>query len=158
SSKGLLSLVSRTHTCSGSCPELAASQALTGKQKSEAQQLSFEFWGLVKAAYRLASNQTTPDAKLRAEMFQTAQWTQRSEAAQSLQQMAARGAKGDLRLAALVRERQDLVAEWQQRDGARSAAVAQPPDKRNHHAEVANAARLAAIDTRIAEIDTTLKD
>src|SRR5262249_39155133 len=65
--------------------------------------------------------QTTPDAKLRAEMFQTAQWAQSSEAAQSLQQMAARGAKGDLRLAALVRERQDLVAEWQQRDGARSA-------------------------------------
>ena len=49
-------------------------------------------------------------------MFQTAQWAQGSEAAASLAQMAARGAKGDAALAALVRERQDLVAEWQKRD------------------------------------------
>ena len=36
-----------------------------------------------------------------------------SEAASSLAQMAARGAKSDTALAALVRERQDLVGEWQ---------------------------------------------
>jgi CHAT domain-containing protein/tetratricopeptide (TPR) repeat protein len=136
---------------------LAAGQALTGKQQSEAEQKSHRFWGLVKVAYRLASNQRIPDAKLRAEMFLTAQWAQSSEAAQSLQQMAARGAKGDPRLAALVRERQDLVTEWQQRDGARSTAVAQAPDKRDPQAEAANVARLAAIDTRIAEIDERLK-
>ena len=58
------------------------------------------------------------------EMFQTAQWAPSSEAAQSLAQMAARGAKGDPRLAALVRERQDLVAEWQKRDGLRNAGSA----------------------------------
>ena len=53
-------------------------------------------------------------------MFQTAQWAQSSEAAASLAQMAARGATGDPALAAIVRERQDLVAEWQKRDAARS--------------------------------------
>jgi hypothetical protein len=62
--------------------------------------------------------------------------------------MAARGAKGDAVLAALVRERQDLVAEWQKRDGARSTAVAQAPDKRDRSAEAANVARLAVIDAR----------
>ena len=40
-----------------------------------------------------------------------------SEAAQSLAQMAARGATGNPALAVLARERQDLVAEWQKRDG-----------------------------------------
>jgi CHAT domain-containing protein len=90
-------------------------------------------------------------------MFQTAQWAQSSEVAQSLQQMAARGTKGDPRLAAVVRERQDLVAEWQQLDGARSVAVAQAPDRRNPQVEAANAGRLAAIDTRIVEIDERLK-
>jgi hypothetical protein len=56
--------------------------------------------------------------------------------------MAARGAKGDSSLATIVRERQDLVAEWQKRAGARTTAVSQAPDKRDRAAEAANAARL----------------
>ena len=83
-------------------------------------------------------------------MFQTAQWAFASEAAASLAQMAARGAKGDPRLAPVARERQDLVAEWQRRDGARTAAVSQTPDKRDLAGEAGNLARLAEIDTRIA--------
>ena len=90
------------------------------------------------------------------EMFETAQWAQSSEAAASLAQMAAREAKGDDTLAQLVRQRQDLVAEWQKREGAHSAAVAQAPDKRDRLAEAAGVARLAAIDTQIAEIDKRL--
>jgi hypothetical protein len=49
-------------------------------------------------------------------MFQTAQWAQGSAAAQSLAQMAARGAKENTTLSSVVRERQDLVGEWQRRD------------------------------------------
>jgi hypothetical protein len=45
---------------------------------------------------------------LERETFQTAQWAHSSDAAASLAQMAARGAKGDPKLAAFVRERQDL--------------------------------------------------
>ena len=70
--------------------------------------------------------------------------------------MAARGAKGDPRLSALVREQQDLVTAWQKRDGARTAAIALPPDKRDPTGEAANADRLVAIEARIAEINKLL--
>ncbi len=131
--------------------------AVAGKKKTEAEQASWQFWELVKAASWLASEGGAPDAGLAREMFEAAQWAQSSEAAQSLAQMAARGAVGDAALAALVRERQDLVAEWQKRDSLRNAALGQAPDKRNAKAEAGNLARLAAIDARIAEIDEKLK-
>ena len=70
--------------------------------------------------------------------------------------MAARGSKGNAALAAVVRERQDLVAEWEKRDAERTAAVSQPPNKRNKETEAANAVRLTAIDERIATIDRGL--
>jgi CHAT domain-containing protein/tetratricopeptide (TPR) repeat protein len=134
---------------------LIVGQVLTGKSKSEAAQLSWQFWGLVKASHRLASKQDD-DTALAREMFQTAQWAQSSEAAESLTQMAARGAKGDPKLAAFVRERQDLVAEWQGRDQQRSVAVAQAPEQRNRKAESENVERLSVIDARIATIDKEL--
>jgi CHAT domain-containing protein/tetratricopeptide (TPR) repeat protein len=127
----------------------------TGKRQSEAAQYSWQFWGLVKAVYRLSSEQRD-ETSLPREAFQTAQWAQSSEAAQSLAQMAARGAKNDPKLAALVRERQDLVAEWQRRDQMRSAAFAQAPGNRGAAAEAENIARLAAMDRRIANIDERL--
>ena len=131
-------------------------QPMTGKKANEAEQLSFQFWGLVKAAHRLAAQSPGAEAMLASEMFQAAQWALSSEAAASLAKMAARGAKGNLVLAAQVRERQDLIEEWQKRDGARSAAVALPPDKRDRAAEAANLARLTAIDARIGQIDKRL--
>ena len=91
-------------------------------------------------------------------MFETAQWAQGSEAAASLAQMAARGAKGDPKLAVLARERQDLVAEWQRRDALRNAALGQESAKRNPQAEAKNNTRLAAIDARIKEIDKELAE
>ncbi len=135
---------------------MGTGQAITGKKKSEAEQLSWQFWGLVKAVHRLAPEGRTPDASATRETFLTAQWAAGSEAAQSLAQMAARGATGKPVLAVLARERQDLVAEWQKRDGLRNAALGQAPNKRDARAEAENQARLAAIDTRIAEIDGKL--
>jgi CHAT domain-containing protein/tetratricopeptide (TPR) repeat protein len=131
-------------------------QALTGKRKGEVEQQSGRFSGLVKVAHRLASQGRGDPATLLREMFQTAQWAQASEAAASLAQMAARGAKGDTALSRLVRDRQDLVGEWQRRDGARNLAVSQAPDRRDRAAEDADFARMAAIDARIAEIDRRL--
>ena len=133
-----------------------AAQALTGKKKNEAEQSSEQLRGLVKAANRLAPEGQAPDAGLTREMFQTAQWALSSEAAQSLAQMAARGASGDPRLAALARERQDLTAEWQKREELRNAALGQPADKRNAKAEAETLARLAELDARIGEIDKRL--
>ena len=133
-------------------------KALTGRGKSEAEQSNFEFQGLVRAAYRLAAEKSSAgaDASLIREMFQIAQWVQGSEAAASLAQMAARGAKGDPTLATIVRERQDLVAEWQKRDGARTATVSESPDKRDKAVEAVNGARITEIDARITDIDKRL--
>jgi CHAT domain-containing protein/tetratricopeptide (TPR) repeat protein len=135
---------------------LNTGQAITGKRKSETEQNDWQFWGLVKAVHRLAPEGTGPDAAVSREMFQTAQWALSSEAAQSLAQMAARGAKGDGALAVLVRERQDLVTEWQMRDAWRNAALGHEAATRDAKAEAETMARLAAIDARIAEIDKRL--
>jgi CHAT domain-containing protein/Tfp pilus assembly protein PilF len=131
-------------------------EAPTGKRQSEAEQADWEFQDLIKATYRLASERHD-NMRATHDLFQVAQWALSSEAAASLAEMAARGAKNDPRLAALVRERQDLVAEWQKRDQVRSRAVAQAPEERNAQADAENVARLAAIDARIAEIDKRLK-
>ena len=135
---------------------IGTAQAVTGKKKSEAEQLSWQFRDLVKAVYRLAPESSRPDATALVEMFQTAQWAVASEAAQSLAQMAARGAKGDPALAALVRERQDIVAEWQKRDELRNGWLGKASAKRNANAETENQVRLVAIENRIAEIDKEL--
>src|SRR5262245_9686429 len=102
--------------------------------------------------HRLATQgRVEPDADGRA-MFETAQWAQGSEAAASLAQMAARSAKGSSELSLLVRERQDLVNEWQAKDKQLIAAKSEPVASRNAVAEKALSGRLAAIDTRLAVI------
>ena len=132
-------------------------ETLMGKGKSEATRSSYQFFGLVKMVHRLATDGREADASLTREMFLTGQWAQASEAASSLAQMAARGATGDAGLSRLVRERQDLIADWQKRDGVRSAAVSQAPDKRNRAAETVNLAQLTEIEKQLADIDQRLK-
>src|SRR5262245_45961946 len=126
------------------------------KARGEVERSSHQFWALAKAVYRLEPQGRHPDPRRTDEAFQTAQWAMASDAAQALAQMAARGAKGNPALAVLVRERQDLVAEWQARDVARTAAVAKPPDQRDRAQEASNEARQAQIDARIAAIDQRL--
>ncbi len=133
-------------------------QALTGKIKQQTGQQEEVFWGFVKATYRQGMADPAQDAALAREAFQTAQWAAASEAAQSLTQMAARGAAGDPRLAALARARQDLIAEWHRRDGLRNSMLGQPKQNRNLKAEAENQAQLDAIDTKVAEIDRTLRE
>jgi CHAT domain-containing protein/tetratricopeptide (TPR) repeat protein len=130
--------------------------SLTGKQQGEAERLRYRFFGLVKAMYRVTSARRAPDAGVIDEMFQAAQWAVASEAAISLTQMAARQAKGGGALARLVRDRQDLVGEWQAADKLLITAKAQPTDKRNTTNEAALSARMFAIDARLGEIDRTL--
>jgi CHAT domain-containing protein len=115
------------------------------------------FVGFVKAVHHLAAREANAAPADALEMFEIAQWVLASEAAASLAQMAARGAKGDPKLATLVRERQDLVAEWQRRDGDRTAA-SRVLGNRNQQAEAANVARLDVIDKRVSEIDQRFKD
>jgi CHAT domain-containing protein/tetratricopeptide (TPR) repeat protein len=112
------------------------------------------FLGLLKISYRQGSNQPTTTGA--AEMFETAQWAQGSEAAASLTEMAVRSAAGSPQLAGLVRERQDLVSEWQAKDKLLLTAKSEAPEKRKVTAETALSDRLTAIDTRLAEIDQKL--
>ena len=126
------------------------------RRSIEATRWSSQFRGLVKAGYRLAAQSRGAAANLDREMLETAQWGLYSEAAASLTQMAARGARGDGELARLARERQDLVADWRRRDAQRLEAVAATKDQRDARTEAANATRLTEIDKRIAEIDARL--
>ena len=129
--------------------------AFQGLMKGEAQRNSWSFKGLVKVTHRLASEDRSrgnqPDG-----MFETAQWALDSEAASSLAQMALRSASGSPALSALVRERQDLVAEWQAKDKQLIAAKSAPPARRNAEAEQSLSSRLSAIDTRLGAIDARL--
>ncbi len=133
-----------------------AALIIRGKKKTEAEVARVQFRKLIKVVYRLTPEGSVPDTALASETFEAAQLALDSEAAQSLAQMAARGAKGDPRLAATVRERQDLVAEWQKRDDLRTDAFGQASDKRNAKGEAENLGRLTAIDARLAIIDKEL--
>jgi CHAT domain-containing protein len=134
----------------------ASAPQLTGKGQSEAQRAGDQLAGFIKAARRLAESEPAQATELAREMFTIAQWAQSSEAAKSLSQMAVRQAKGDGALAGLVRERQDLLAEWQAKDHTLVAARAQRPELRDANAEALLSVRLAGIDARISEIDKQL--
>jgi CHAT domain-containing protein/tetratricopeptide (TPR) repeat protein len=108
---------------------------------------------LVQVIHRVAVHSSDSAVAL----FETAQSAHSSQAAASLAKMAARSAMGSLRLAPLVRERQDLVGEWQMKDKLLVAAKSEWPAKRRPEAEKAFADRLVAIDARIAEIDQKFK-
>ena len=131
-------------------------EALTAQKKKESERYDAAFSMLLKSAFRHAQQDRAERDKLAAEMFRTAQWAANSEAAAALSKMAARGAARNSRLGKLIRERQDLINEWQRRDGTRTAALSNPPQARNRPAEAANVKRLGAIDNRIATIDQTL--
>jgi CHAT domain-containing protein/tetratricopeptide (TPR) repeat protein len=129
---------------------------LSGQARTEAERMGSDFFDLVKASHRLATENRSHLADLTQETFESAQWAQNSAAAASLAQMAARGAKDDASLSGIVRERQDLVAEWRRRDRDRSRDVSLAPSQRDAKAEGANVARLAAIDASVATIDKRL--
>jgi CHAT domain-containing protein/Flp pilus assembly protein TadD len=124
--------------------------------KAEAQRKSWYFSALVKTTYRLSLRGRGDEHKLAAEMFETGQWALDSSAAVSLAQMAARSAGGSPELARIIRERQDLVADWLTNDKLLISAKSELPDKRNATAEKALADQLAAIDARLSTIDSAI--
>jgi CHAT domain-containing protein/tetratricopeptide (TPR) repeat protein len=128
----------------------------TGSLNGEAERSSWYFDGLVKATYRLTMMTRAETHSAAAEMFEMAQWARSSDVAKSLAEMAARAGAGSPDLSGLVRERQDLVGEWQARDKLLIAAKSEPAGKRNAQAEKGLSDRLAAIDARLNEIDAQL--
>jgi CHAT domain-containing protein/Tfp pilus assembly protein PilF len=132
--------------------------APTGKAMSEAERDKNRFAALIKTTYRLDDAEKAQAPHFMLDLFKTAQWAQSSEAATSLAQMAVRQSKGDGALARIVRERQDLVSEWQARDKVLIADRSTSAEKRNAASEAALSARLTAIDARIADIDSLLNN
>jgi CHAT domain-containing protein/Flp pilus assembly protein TadD len=119
-------------------------------QKSELTREGNRFWSLVKANYQIQKPETA------AKMFETAQWAQGSHTAQALAQMAARRMGGNGKLAQLIRERQDLVNEWQVIDTYLVQVAVQDQAKRNLKAEDEVRNRLAEVRARLTEIDGVL--
>ncbi len=112
---------------------------------------------LVKAYDRLA-DQTGQRPLLAAKAFLTAQRVIESRAAGALAQLAQRQAAGDGALAALVRERQDLVGRWRDGDATLVGLLSKPPGQRNAQREQELRNGLSIVDTRIAAIDRELAE
>jgi CHAT domain-containing protein/tetratricopeptide (TPR) repeat protein len=134
----------------------ATDEGLSTKKKTAVEQDSGLPLLLIRAISQLVMDGRENNETALRETFQTAQWALVSEAGQSLANMAARGAKDDPALADLVRERQDMVAEWLKRDALRNTALGQAVEQRNASAEKENIARLMAIEKRVAAIDVKL--
>jgi CHAT domain-containing protein/TolA-binding protein len=135
---------------------VADGQNQTGRATSEAQRERARFEGLLKASHRASLLDMQQASAIAQDMFTMAQWSQSSQAAASLELMAARQVKGGGALAALIRERQDLVEDWQAKDKLLIAARVEPAERRNQQTESALSDRLRQIDGRLAEIDKVL--
>jgi CHAT domain-containing protein/tetratricopeptide (TPR) repeat protein len=111
------------------------------------------FTSLLKAAFRVSEQNPKAESALAREMFEIAQWAQNSEAALSLTNMAARGAKGSPALEAMIRDRQGLVEIWRELDENQMRLLSLPPDQRNRTAEEGLATQVADVVQRISAID-----
>jgi CHAT domain-containing protein/tetratricopeptide (TPR) repeat protein len=126
----------------------------TGEIEDVAVARASVFDHLVKTYHRLAGGEGAGGDALAEKAFVTAQRVIESQAAAALNQLAARQATGDGALAALVRERQDLVVAWREADRKLTAARADGnPDAGRLETLGAN---LAVINARIAAIDGSL--
>ena len=105
------------------------------------------FGKLVKALHRHAPNDV-------GRAFLAAQYAIDSAAAASVAQMASRHAGGDSALAAVVRTRQDAVAEWTRVDKDLVASLADPAASAAPADSVRS--KLVALDTRIRDLDNRI--
>jgi len=117
---------------------------------------NFNFAAVARAHFRLAEQTPARSLQHVQEAYVVAQRAKGSETAMSLAQMSARQARGNSRLALIVRERQDLIAEYQARDKLLIAAASLPANQRHQQSEQEQRSRLSAIDGRLGEIDSLL--
>lgn len=129
---------------------------MEGTARAELEQNRSSFRWLVRAAWRLAEREPIGRAELTDEAFIAGQWLGKTLAEAAVAQMAARQATGDTTLARLVRERQDLAADWEAHDKLLIGVRSRPADQRDALSEKVQAGQRAAITGRIAEIDSKL--
>jgi CHAT domain-containing protein len=121
----------------------------TGKADGLLEQHAGYFVRHVAYLAAAARERLEPEPQLGREAFVMAQWAKQSAAAAAVQQMGARFAAGGDALAGLVREGQDLLALWRERDNALIAALAKPQTQQNSVA-------IAALRRQIAETEEKL--
>lgn len=107
-------------------------------------------------AYSLAETTPALADTLRDEAFQMVQRAQSSQAAGALTQMAARFATGGGALGGLVRERQDLGAEWQGLDARLTAELSASAADRSAPREETLRKRLTTIVRRLDDLDARM--
>lgn len=134
----------------------AVGRALSG-DADNANQDHFQFEALVETNHHLAVADKDNATELAQRMFQSAQWAQSSDAAASLALMSARQATGTTKLAGLIRERQDLVAEWHARDKLLISLVSNVVPGGDSSAKQVQRSRLVTIDARLHDIDLLLE-
>ena len=110
------------------------------------------FLGLIDALWKASDDPATRDA---GRALEIAQWDGMNASATAIAALGARAAANDPALAGLVRERQDLAAQWQAADRQITDLLAQS-SQRNEETERELRSRIAALDSRIAEIDGSL--
>jgi CHAT domain-containing protein len=108
------------------------------------------------AAYRHAEANPPDAAALRDDAFHLSQHAEQSQVGGALAQMATRVSAGRGTLGTLVRERQDLPAEWQQLDRKIEAALLAPSAARNTANEDTIRRRMTEITVRLSAIDLQL--
>ena len=129
-------------------------QGLTDYTLTDVLRENWMYTARVKASFRAGG---ASDAESTASAFQIAQWVGSSETAGSIAEMAARHAAGKPALAPLIRNRQDLAAEWRTKNGLLVNAASQPPEGRDLAAEQKHRARMTDIDRQIMAIDERLE-
>jgi CHAT domain-containing protein len=110
--------------------------------------------GMLAAAGRAGIE---PMPALTAEAFETAQWANHSAAALALQQMGARFAAGTDKLAALVREKQDLVALARDRDKSLTEAMSKPEAQQDRAAIAQTRKDIAEAQGKLATLAARLE-
>lgn len=136
--------------------ERHAVEGLDGAPKREIEGRAL-FERMARALWEAASTNEPDAGALIDESFLIAQRARASNAGAALAQMAARGAAQSGPLAQLIRQRQDLLAEWHTLDVPRASEVARPSEKRDLAAEQANSGRLSAIEERIGALTAEIK-
>ncbi len=125
---------------------------LGGKAASAVLQAS-PYAGALRAYDRLPQDER--DAAL-PKAFAAAQAMATSSAGGSLSQMAARQSQKDPALTSLVRERQDITAEWRAADDRMLAIISLPIEQRDGNETTALQNRQREIETRVTAIDAAL--
>jgi CHAT domain-containing protein/Tfp pilus assembly protein PilF len=118
-----------------------------------AQQITADFFrfhvGVLSAAAQKGSG---PSPELGREAFEVAEQAEQSSAAAAVHQLGLRFAAGNDSLAALVRDRQDLVSFWRERDKALIEALSQGQDSGNQSPVEKIRRQIAETETRLTKI------